>query len=84
MKKAKLLRKLLAGSKNISFADAATIAKAFGFRLDRINGSHHIFIRANIPELVNLQNHKGKAVPYQIKQLLTIIERYNLQMEDEK
>lgn len=83
MKKAKLLKKLLAGSKNISFSDATTCAKTFGFRLDRINGSHHIFVHAEIPELVNLQNKKGKAVPYQVKQLLQLIERYNLQMEDE-
>jgi len=74
---------LLSRSKNISFSDAVTITKAFGFRLDRINGGHHIFVRADIPELVNLQNYKGKAVPYQIKQLLQIVERYNLQMVDE-
>lgn len=46
MKKAKLLRKLLSGSKNISFSDAAACAEAFGFRLDRINGSHHIFVHS--------------------------------------
>ncbi len=82
MKKAKLLKKLLSGSKNISFADAETCARAFGFRLDRINGSHHIFVHPEIVELVNLQNKKGKAVPYQIRQLLQLIERYNLQMEE--
>jgi predicted RNA binding protein YcfA (HicA-like mRNA interferase family) len=83
MKKSKLLKKLLSGSKNINFSDAVTIAEAFGFRLDRINGSHHIFVHAQIPELVNLQKKKGKAVPYQVKQLLQLIERNNLQMEDE-
>ena len=83
MKKSKLLKKLLSGSKNIRFSDAATCAKAFGFRLDRINGSHHIFVHSDIPELVNLQNNKGKAVFYQVKQLLQLIERYDLQMEDE-
>ncbi len=81
MKKAKLLKKLLSGSKNISFSEAAACAGAFGFRLDRINGSHHIFVHADIPELVNLQNVKGKAVPYQVKQLLQLVERYNLQIE---
>jgi predicted RNA binding protein YcfA (HicA-like mRNA interferase family) len=81
MKKAKLLKKLLSGSKNISFSEAAACAEAFGFRLDRINGSHHIFVHADIPELVNLQNVKGKAVPYQVKQLLQLVERYNLQIE---
>jgi hypothetical protein len=50
--------------------------------LDRISGGHHIFLHPDIPELVNLQNVKGKAKPYQIKQLLKIIEKHNLQMED--
>ena len=84
MKKSKLLRKLLSGSKNVRFSEATQVAEAFGFRLDRITGNHHIFIHPDVPELLNLQNVKGKAKPYQIKQLLKIIERNNLQMEDEK
>jgi hypothetical protein len=47
-----------------------------------IHGSHHIYVHANIPELLNLQNVNGQAKPYQVKQLLRLIERYNLQMED--
>jgi hypothetical protein len=35
-----------------------------------------------VPELLNLQNVHGRAKPYQIKQLLRLIERYNLAMED--
>jgi hypothetical protein len=42
-----------------------------------------IFTSADIPELINLQNVNGKAKPYQVKQLLRLIERYNLQMEEE-
>ena len=82
MNKRKLLQKLIAGSKNIRFIEAKAIAEAFGFRLDRISGSHHIFLHPDLPELVNLQKVKGKAKPYQIKQLLKIIEKYNLHMED--
>ncbi len=82
MNKRKLLQKLIAGSKNIRFNEATTIAKAFGFRLDRISGSHHIFLHPDLSELVNLQEVNGKAKPYQIKQLLKIIEKYNLHMED--
>ena len=52
----------------------------FGFLV--INGSHHIYIHTDIPELVNLQNVNGQAKPYQVKQLLRLIERYNLQMEE--
>lgn len=82
MAKRRLLQKLLSGSKNIRFSDAVACVKAFGFQLARINGSHHIFVHPDIPELVNLQNVKGQAKSYQIKQFLKIIERYNLQIED--
>jgi len=83
MRKRKLLQKILSGSKNIRFSEAVSCAEMFGFKLDRIAGSHHIFLHPDVPELLNLQNVKGQAKPYQIKQLLQIIERYNLQMEDE-
>jgi predicted RNA binding protein YcfA (HicA-like mRNA interferase family) len=82
MKKRKLLEKILSGSKNIRFAEAIALAEAFGFRLDRINGSHHIFVHPDIPELINLQNVKGKVKSYQLKQLLNIIEQHNLPMEE--
>ena len=84
MKKRRLLRKLLAGSKNVRFSEVVACAEAFGFRLDRVSGSHHIFVHPDVPELVNLQDVKGKAKPYQIKQLLQTIEAYNLRMEDEE
>lgn len=84
MKKLKLLQRLLTNQKNVKFNDAATCAEAFGFKLDRINGSHHIFVHDKIPELVNLQNVKGKAKSYQIKQLLQLVEKYNLQIEEKE
>ena len=81
MQKKKLLQKLISSSKNIRFSDAVICVEAFGFNLDRINGSHHIFVHPDIPELINLQDVNGKAKPYQIKQFLKIIEKYNLHME---
>ncbi len=82
MKKLKLLQRLLINQKNVKFEDAVSCAEAFGFRLDRINGSHHIFVHDAISELVNLQNVKGKAKSYQIKQLLQLVEKYNLRIEE--
>lgn len=55
MSKRKILAKALAGSANIRFADIVTLAVAFGFRLSRVSGSHHIFVHPDIPELLNLQ-----------------------------
>ncbi|MCE2904691.1 MAG: type II toxin-antitoxin system HicA family toxin [Anabaena sp. CoA2_C59] len=60
-----------------------SLVEAFGFSLSRINGSHHIFTHPTIPELINLQNRNGKAIPYQIRQFLILIEKYSLTMENE-
>jgi hypothetical protein len=47
-------------SGNVRFADRVAAAHAFGFRLDRVSGSHHIFVHDAMPELLNLQDRKGK------------------------
>jgi predicted RNA binding protein YcfA (HicA-like mRNA interferase family) len=78
----KLLFKLSKGEiQNVAFSDLTNLVEGFGFNLDRISGSHHIYSHTGIPELINLQNVKGKAKPYQIWQLLKLIERYNLKLE---
>jgi predicted RNA binding protein YcfA (HicA-like mRNA interferase family) len=82
MKKKKLLQKILTATNNIKFAELVTCVESFGFKLDRVNGSHHVFTHPAIHELLNLQNVKGKAKPYQIKQFLVLVEKHNLQMSD--
>jgi hypothetical protein len=37
-----------------------------------------------VEELMNFQNVKGKAKPYQVRQLIKIIEKYDLLQEDEE
>jgi predicted RNA binding protein YcfA (HicA-like mRNA interferase family) len=66
----------------VRFADAVRLAEAFGFKPARVSGSHHIFSRSGIPEAVNLQNYHGQAKPYQIRQLLKLVEKYGLKLED--
>lgn len=73
MKPRKLLQKALASPTNLRFEEACALARAFGFRLSRVSGSHHICVHANVRELVNLQEVHGKAKPYQVKQLLGIV-----------
>ena len=82
MNKRKLLQKVLAESKNVRFAEMVSLVEAFGFHLSRTEGSHHIFAHPEVPELINLQDIKGKAKPYQIRQFLKLIERYRIQMEN--
>ncbi len=84
MKRRRLLKRISEGQlKNIAFGDMINMVEGFGFRLDRVSGSHHIFAHEAIPELVNLQEVKGEAKPYQIRQFLRLVERYNLKLEDE-
>lgn len=82
MKKRKLLQKALNSPQNLSFQEMVALIEAFGFRLARVSGSHHIFVHAQVSELVNLQNVKGQAKPYQVRQFLKLVERYDLNLGD--
>ena len=85
MKRRKLLKKLSEGQlKNIAFGDMINMVEGFGFRLNRVSGSHHIFVHPTVEELLNLQEVKGEAKPYQIRQFLRLVERYNLRLEDDE
>jgi len=84
VKPRKLLQKALASPVNVRFEEACALARAFGFHQSRVSGSHHIFIHPGVRELVNLQNVRGKAKAYQIKQLLQLVERYNLSLGGEE
>ena len=59
------------------------MVESLGFRLARVSGSHHIFAHQAISELVNLQDANGQAKPYQVRQLLRLVDRYNLALGDE-
>jgi predicted RNA binding protein YcfA (HicA-like mRNA interferase family) len=84
MNRRRLLRRLASGAlKNVAFSDLKNLVEGFGFRLDRVTGSHHIFVHPDIPELVNLQEVKGEAKPYQIRQFLRLVERHNLRLEED-
>ena len=84
MNRRRLLKRLAEGAlKNVSFSDFTNLVEGFGFRLTLVTGSHHIFAHPNIPELANLQEVKGETKPYQIRQFLRLVERYDLKLEEE-
>jgi len=79
-----LLGRLTSGAlQNVTFRDMVYLVEGFGFHLVRVSGSHQIFTHPDIPELVNLQSVRSKAKPYQIRQFLRLVERYNLTLEEE-
>ncbi|MBC2699367.1 MAG: type II toxin-antitoxin system HicA family toxin [ANME-2 cluster archaeon] len=82
MHKQKLLEDLKNNPKNIRFEKLCRIAEAFGFQFKGGKGSHRIYLRKDINEMLNFQNVSGKAKPYQVRQLIKIIDKYNLTEED--
>jgi len=63
---------------NVNFEELCTAAGSFGFKFRGGKGSHRVFVRKGIREMLNFQNVRGKAKPYQVKQFIRIIEKYNL------
>lgn len=75
----KLLVQILRGTSdaNISFDELCNLLKYLNFK-ERIRGSHHIFTRENVDEILNLQPKGSKAKPYQVKQVRFVISKYKL------
>jgi predicted RNA binding protein YcfA (HicA-like mRNA interferase family) len=83
MQPRKLLARISRGNlQNVSFGDFCRLLEALGFSNVRTSGSHWIYGHIAIPELVNVQDVDGDAKPYQIRQVLRLVERYNLRLRD--
>jgi len=84
MPRDKLLDRILHGTSdaNVPFAELCRLLDRLGFR-ERIRGSHHIFTKDGIEEILNLQSKKGKAKPYQVKQVRHVILKYRLGKREE-
>jgi len=81
-KKKKIYETLKNNPKNVRFTDLCKAAELFGFKCRVGRGSHVVYVKDGIREILVFQNVSGKAKPYQVKQFLKIVERYNL-LEDE-
>ena len=77
----KLWLQILRGTSdsNIGFDDLLRLLTLLGFDV-RIRGSHHVFSKSNVAELINLQRDGSKAKPYQVKQVRQIIVKYKLEV----
>jgi hypothetical protein len=75
----KLLQQILSAKSdaNIPFDGLCGLLKHLGFK-ERIRGSHHIFTRSDIEEILNLQPSGSKSKIYQVKQVRNVIMKYKL------
>jgi predicted RNA binding protein YcfA (HicA-like mRNA interferase family) len=75
----KILFQILQGTsdKNMPFKDLKSLMLALGFE-ERIKGSHHIYSKEGIIEIVNLQPKGSDSKAYQVKQVRQLVLKYKL------
>ena len=75
----KLLLQIIQGrsDRNTGFEELRKLLLQLGFK-ERIRGSHHVFRKTGVEEMINLQKDGNKAKPYQVKQVRAVLLRYRL------
>lgn len=76
----KVLERVLRGTSDagIPFRDLRSLLSDLGFD-ERIRGDHHIFSRADVVEILNLQPRGQVAKAYQVKQVRDVILKYRME-----
>ena len=79
MARRKLLQRLLGGRSdaNIRFSDLCSLLRSLGFE-ERTRGSHHVFVKEGVEDLINLQHEGSQAKPYQVRQVRRVLVSYGL------
>src|SRR5687767_12268841 len=63
------------------FDELCALLPRIGFHRVRTSGSHHVFARNGVSEIVNIQPRRdGTAKPYQLRQIRILILRYGLHL----
>ena len=62
---------------NIGFEELRSWLLRLGF-VERVRGSHHVFRREGVRELINIQRDGSQAKPYQVRQIRRAILRNSL------
>ncbi|MBK9109633.1 MAG: type II toxin-antitoxin system HicA family toxin [Saprospiraceae bacterium] len=83
-KASKLLDKILTGKSdhNIKFNDLCSMLMKLGFDV-RIKGSHYIYYKEGVQEIINIQDINGHSKAYQVKQVREIIINYKLEIRED-
>jgi HicA toxin of bacterial toxin-antitoxin, len=79
----KTLAALLEGRSdaNFDFNDLCFILARAGFTLRQGKGSHQIFFKEGVDEIINLQPRGSQAKAYQVKQVRDLILKYQLEID---
>ena len=78
-KPVKLYAQLLqSSSRSVAYRDFEKLVLAFGFKFDRINGSHAINTHPKLPRPFPIQPDAKDAKRYQVRDLLDLVEQHGL------
>ncbi len=76
-----LLERARNNPQSLSFRELQQLVEKAGFRLKRVRGSHHVYTRKGTVEIINLQPKGRMAKPYQVRQVVGLINKYGLLKE---
>jgi predicted RNA binding protein YcfA (HicA-like mRNA interferase family) len=82
-KAAKLAVQIFSGKadKSFAFTDLCYVLERAGFQSRSGKGSHRIYYKEGVAEIVNVQPRNGKAKSYQVKQVRELLLKYKIDIE---
>lgn len=69
-------------NKRGKFADLQKLLLAHGFKLNRVRGSHEVYVREDVPEHITIQPNGKEAMDYQVREFLRIVKEYRISLDD--
>ena len=72
----KLLAAIRNNPKGVRFADACKAAETIGFIRAGGKGSHTVYAKTGEPAILNFQDRNGYIPPYQARQLIEMLDKY--------
>ena len=68
-------------NKRGKFADLQKLLLAHGFRLNRVRGSHEVYVRDDVPEHITIQPNGKEAMDYRIREFFRIVSEYEISLD---
>jgi hypothetical protein len=78
-----ILEKVVIGHGRIKFRDLQKLLLGLGFELDRVRGSHHIYVHAQVTRPLSIQPIGNEAKPFQVRQLRDMIAEFDLKLKNQ-
>lgn len=77
-KRDKLLRRALENQGALTYRELLRLARFFDFEVRAGKGSHRVLVRDDLKRSIPIQSAGGKAIAYQVRQLLDALRELGL------